>query len=88
MTFNIPHSLGDEISGPAEGDEICVKIDGTVKRNSGDKLVIEVDEVTVRNYTDGDSEDEEYDDEEEGDNPAPIGSDGKHGIVIAIMKKK
>jgi len=87
MTFNIPHELGDELSGPAVGDEICVKLDGTVKRNGDGKLILDVDTATVKNYTDGDTE-EEYDDDGEDENPKPMGGDDKNGIVIAIMKKK
>jgi len=88
MTFNIPHELGDELSGPSVGDEICVKLDGTVKRNGDGKLILDVDTATVKNYTDGDTE-EEYDgDDGEDENPKPMGGDDKNGIVIAIMKKK
>jgi hypothetical protein len=88
MTFNIPHELGDEISGPEVGDEICVKIDGTVKKNADGKLVLDVEEATVRNYTQGDSEEDEEEDSSYSENPKPMGGDDKGGIVISIMKKR
>ena len=81
MKVSFPHQLGDALSDPTEGQEICVKIDGVVEKNADGQLVLDVSDVRVDNY----DEDGEYEDEEESssEEDAP-----KHGIVIGIIKKK
>ena len=81
MKVTLPHALGDSIPEPQVGEEICVRIDGTVETNEDGQMVLNVTDVSVENYSEEDAEDDGEEEEEPSDKD-------RHAIVIGIVKKK